>query len=139
MATMPKVQILAAFSNTQVASQCGRRVRKLVSDNRFVLGISLASEAIAGDCWELDRGRNYHAVGASAGTAWGPVGFAIIDDPIGTREDAGSPLAGSARVACRVAAAIYHRPRILLTIRQRSLVLEQWQASDVVAADVDKS
>ena len=30
------------------------------------------------------------------------------------------------RVACRLAAAIYHRPRIRLTIRQRSLVLEQW-------------
>jgi hypothetical protein len=76
MATMPKIQILAAFNNTQVASQCGRRVRKLVSDHRLVLGISLASEAIAGDsgdCWELDQGRNYlpwARVSAPPGALW---------------------------------------------------------------------
>jgi hypothetical protein len=35
------------------------------------------------------------------------------------------------------AAAIYHRPRIRLTIQQRSRVLEQWPKGD--AADVGKS
>ena len=29
-------------------------------------------------------------MGAGVGTAWGPVDFVIIDDPIGAREDAGS-------------------------------------------------
>jgi hypothetical protein len=90
LAMTPKVQILAASATTQLACEWGRRVRKLVSDHRLLLGISLAREAIAGDCWELDRGHDYHAVGAGAGTAWGPVDFVIIDDPIGARQDADS-------------------------------------------------
>ena len=92
MAMTPKVQILAAFNNTQVASQCGRRVRKLVADHRFVLGISLASGSTGGDRWELEQGRQYHAVGVIVGTAYWPVDFAIIDDPIAASEDACSPL-----------------------------------------------
>jgi hypothetical protein len=35
------------------------------------------------------------------------------------------------------AAAIYHRPRIQLTIRQRSHVLEQWPASAQQPRDVE--
>jgi hypothetical protein len=92
MATTPKVQILAASSTTQLASQYGRRVRKLVSDYRLVLGISLASGSTGGDCWPLHQGDEYHAVGVIVGTAYGPVDLAIIDDPIGAREDACSPL-----------------------------------------------
>jgi hypothetical protein len=91
MATMPEVQILAAFNNTQVASQCGRRVRKLVADHRFVLGIALASGSTGGDRWELEQGRQYHAVGVIVGTAYWPMDLAIIDDPIAASEDACSP------------------------------------------------
>jgi hypothetical protein len=92
MATRPKDQILAALPTTQLASQCSRRVRKLVSDHRLVLGISLASGSTGGDRWELDQGREYHAVGVIVGTAYWPVDLAIIDDPIAASEDVCSPL-----------------------------------------------
>ena len=70
----------------------GRHVRKLVSDQRLVLGVSLATDSGGGDCWELEQGGSYHAVGVIVGTAYGPVNFAIIDDPIAASEDACSPL-----------------------------------------------
>ena len=92
MATMPKDQILAALPTTQLASQWGRHVRKLVSDQRLVLGVSPATDLGGGDCWKLEQGGSYHAVGVIVGTAYWPVDLAIIDDPIAASEDACSPL-----------------------------------------------
>jgi hypothetical protein len=92
MATMPKVEILAVLPTTQLASQWGRHVRKLVSDQRLVLGVSLATDSGGGDCWKLEQGGSYPAVGVIIGTAYWPVDLAIIDDPIAASEGAYSPL-----------------------------------------------
>ena len=75
--------------NTQLASQCGRRVRNSSLITAWYWGFRLRerqSREIAGNSIEAATTMPWVRVPAPPG----PLDFVIIDDPIGAREDADS-------------------------------------------------
>ncbi len=77
--------LLASYNQRQ-ADKFSRHVRKLVRST----GVQLSSERDAAGEWETEAGGGLRAVGAGAGVASVNADGIVIDDPIGSREDAES-------------------------------------------------
>jgi predicted phage terminase large subunit-like protein len=84
--------LLGSYNQTQ-AQKFSRDIRKLIR----TLGVGLSSERDAAGEWETAAGGGLRAVGAGAGVASVNADGIIIDDPIGSRDDAES-LAHRSRV-----------------------------------------
>jgi predicted phage terminase large subunit-like protein len=84
--------IIAASHTTELAEKWGRRVRNLISEHSFVLGLSLSPDSQAAGRWSLSNGDEYYAAGVGTGIAGFRAKLGIIDDPIRSRQDADSEL-----------------------------------------------
>lgn len=78
--------LLGSYNQTQ-AQKFSRNIRRLVRS----LGVSLSPERDAAGEWETAAGGGLRAVGAGAGVASVNADGIIIDDPIGSRDEAESP------------------------------------------------
>lgn len=92
LAAHPRNSILAASHTTTLAEKWGRRVRNLVGEHARTLGIELAADSQAAGRWSLAQGGEYQAAGVGVGIAGFRADLGIIDDPIGSREQAFSEL-----------------------------------------------
>lgn len=92
LAAHPKNSVLAASHTTTLAEKWGRRVRNLVGEHARTLGVTLAADSQAAGRWSLDQGGEYQAAGVGVGIAGFRADLGIIDDPIGSREQAFSEL-----------------------------------------------
>lgn len=82
----PQFRGLLASYNQRQADKFSRHVRKLARST----GVQLSSERDAAGEWETEAGGGLRAVGAGAGVASVNADGIVIDDPIGSREDAES-------------------------------------------------
>jgi predicted phage terminase large subunit-like protein len=89
-ANNPSSAMIAASHTSELAEKWGRRVRNLIADHKFVLGISPSMDSQAAGRWALDQGGEYYAAGVRVGIAGFRADLANIDDPIRSREDADS-------------------------------------------------
>lgn len=92
LASHPKSSVLAASHTTTLAEKWGRRVRNLVGEHAPTLGVTLAADSQAAGRWSLEEGGEYLAAGVGVGIAGFRSDLGIIDDPIGSREQAFSEL-----------------------------------------------
>ena len=84
--------ILAASHTTELAEKWGRRVRNLIGEHSYTLGISLAEDSQAAGRWALTNGGEYYAAGVGTGIAGFRAKLGLIDDPVRSRQDADSEL-----------------------------------------------
>jgi len=84
--------VLAASHTTELAEKWGRRVRNLITEHSFDLGIELAPDNQAAGRWALTSGAEYYAAGVGTGIAGFRAKLGLIDDPIRSRQDADSEL-----------------------------------------------
>lgn len=81
----PKTRILVGSYNDKRAQAFSREIRKLV----IARGVELGERNTAGE-WETAAGGGVYAVGAGAGVASVNADLILIDDPLGSRDDAES-------------------------------------------------
>lgn len=84
--------ILACSHSADLANSFGRRCRNLVDHYANVLGYALAKDSKAVDNWKTTNGGEYKAAGVGMGIAGFRADLGLIDDPIGSKEDADSQL-----------------------------------------------
>jgi len=84
--------VLAASHTTELAEKWGRRIRNLIAEHPFDLGVELAQDSQAAGRWALQTGAEYYAAGVGTGIAGFRAKLGIIDDPIRSRQDADSEL-----------------------------------------------
>jgi predicted phage terminase large subunit-like protein len=82
----PTTRILIGSYNDKMAQKFSREIRRLAR----LRGVSLSRERDAVGEWETTSGGGVQAVGAGAGVASVNADLIIIDDPIGSRDDAES-------------------------------------------------
>lgn len=92
LAQHPDHCVIAASHTAELAEKWGRRVRNLVSEHAFILGVSLASDSQAAGRWETSSGGEYFAAGVGGAIAGRRADLVVIDDPVRSREDADSEL-----------------------------------------------
>lgn len=86
----PRSAIIAASHTQELADKFGRQVRNSIVLNAERLGYSIQSDSKAAGRWETTTGGEYFAVGVSGHVSGRRLDFGLIDDPIGSREDAES-------------------------------------------------
>jgi predicted phage terminase large subunit-like protein len=89
-ANNPGAAMIAASHTSELADKWGRRVRNLIADHCFTLGIRPSADSQAAGRWALESGGEYYAAGVRVGIAGFRADLANIDDPIRSREDADS-------------------------------------------------
>lgn len=82
--------ILACSYAHTLAAAFGRAGRDLVSTHENILGYSLKPDTKAADEWETTNGGRYFCAGVGAGIAGHRADLGLIDDYLGTQEDADS-------------------------------------------------
>lgn len=82
----PRTRILVCSYNQQKASKFSREIRKLSR----VCGVQLSEDRDAAGEWETTAGGGVIAAGAGTGLASVNADIIIIDDPVGSREEAES-------------------------------------------------
>lgn len=82
----PKTRILLCSYNDEKAQEFSRETRRLAT----TVGVSLSKERNSAGSWETTAGGGMKAVGAGAGVASTNADLILIDDPIGSRNDAES-------------------------------------------------
>jgi predicted phage terminase large subunit-like protein len=82
----PKTRILLGTYNSTQAYKLSRQVRKLAGS----LGVEVSKDRDAAGEWETEAGGGLRAVGAGSGVASVNADLIVIDDPIGSREEAES-------------------------------------------------
>jgi predicted phage terminase large subunit-like protein len=83
----PKTRIIVASYNQRQADKFSREVRRLARTR----GVSISGDRDAAGEWETTAGGGVRAVGAGAGLASVNADLILVDDPIGSRDDAESP------------------------------------------------
>jgi predicted phage terminase large subunit-like protein len=84
--------ILSCSHSYTLAERFGKRCRNLIDNNCKVLGYELARDSQAAGDWGTTNGGVYFAAGVGAGIAGHRADLGLIDDPIGSQEDADSQL-----------------------------------------------
>lgn len=82
--------ILTVSHNKELAVKFGRRCRNLVDQYEKVLNYALASDSQAADDWGTSNGSIYFCAGIGGAIAGHRADLGVIDDPIGSIEDADS-------------------------------------------------
>ena len=90
LAQMPNLAVLACSHSAELANDFGRAGRNLVEANHKILGYDLSKDSRAADSWEVTNGGYYRAAGCGAGIAGRRADLGLIDDFVGTEEEAGS-------------------------------------------------
>lgn len=83
----PKTRILVGSYNQRQADKLSREIRKLCK----AIGVTISTERDTASEWETQSGGGVRAVGAGAGVASVNADLILIDDPIGSRDEAESP------------------------------------------------
>jgi hypothetical protein len=89
----PNKQIICASYSDDLASDFGRRVRNLVSDEnfqRYFPGTELLTDSRAANRWHTNKGGIYMSAGIMGGLVGKGSNIFIIDDPFRNREEADS-------------------------------------------------
>ena len=89
----PDKQVICCSYNDEIATDFGRDVRNLVTDQLFKNvhpGVSLAPDATAAGRWVTNKGGIYTAAGVGGTITGRGAHIAIIDDPLKNREEADS-------------------------------------------------
>lgn len=89
----PNRSILACSCSYTLAEQFGRYSRNLVKDHSSELGYELKQDSQSAGEWETTNGGLYFCAGVGAGIAGHRADLGLIDDPVGSQEDADSKLA----------------------------------------------
>ena len=92
LAQHPAHAMIAASHTQELAERWGRRVRNIIADQGAVLGVELAADSQAAGRWETSSGGEYFAAGVGGGITGRRADLVVIDDPVRSREDAGSEL-----------------------------------------------
>jgi predicted phage terminase large subunit-like protein len=82
--------ILACSYAFSLAEKFGRDARNLIDTHENTLGISLAKDSKAAGDWETSNHGIFFCAGTNAGIAGRRADLGLIDDPIGSQEDADS-------------------------------------------------
>ena len=82
----PRTRILIGSYNDRRAQKFSRDIRRLAASR----GVTLSDERNAAGEWETAKGGGVQAVGAGAGVASVNADLILLDDPIGSRDDAES-------------------------------------------------
>lgn len=90
LARRPSRSILSCSYSHILAEQFGRWGRNCVKQNANVLGYTLRQDSQAAGEWETTNGGKYLAAGVGSGIAGQRSDLGLIDDPIGSQEDADS-------------------------------------------------
>lgn len=84
--------ILATSYSKDLVVGFGRWCRNIIEQQSTVLGYSLNQDSRAADDWETSNGGHYFCAGVGAGIAGHRADLGLIDDPIGSEEEAQSKL-----------------------------------------------
>ena len=87
----PRATIIAASHTAELAEKFGRNVRNYVGQYSDVLGYGLSPDRKAAGQWETTGGGEYFAAGVGGAITGRRADFALIDDPVKSREEAESP------------------------------------------------
>jgi hypothetical protein len=90
LAHKPRGKIIAASHTIGLATQFGRKVRNLISENSPTLGYSLSSDNAAAGEFAINLGGEYFAAGVGTALPGRRASMFIIDDPVKGREAAES-------------------------------------------------
>ena len=90
LAQLPNLAVLACSHSAELATDFGRAGRNLVEVNHKILGYELSKDSRAADSWEVTNGGYYRAAGCGAGISGRRADLGLIDDFVGTEEEAGS-------------------------------------------------
>ena len=90
LANKPGCSILACSYSATLAVRFGKRCRNLIDNQSTILGYKLKADSKAADDWETSNGGLYFCAGVGAGIAGHRADLGLIDDPIGSQEDADS-------------------------------------------------
>jgi len=90
LANHPDKTILACSYSKDLIQSFGRWNRNIIKLKENILGYALTTDSKAADEWETTNGGRYFCAGVGAGLAGHRADFALIDDPIGSEEDANS-------------------------------------------------
>lgn len=88
----PASNILACSHSSDLATAFGRRARNLVLDHEKVLGFTLRKDSQAADEWSTTQGGFFFCAGVGGKIAGRRADLGLIDDPVGSKEDAYSKL-----------------------------------------------
>lgn len=88
----PNNNILACSYSFTLAERFGKRCRNLIEEKRHVLNYTLSKHSQAAGDWATSTGSVYFAAGVGAGIAGHRADLGLIDDYLGTQEDADSKL-----------------------------------------------
>jgi predicted phage terminase large subunit-like protein len=83
----PKTRVIVASYNQRQADKFSREIRRLARAR----GVTISGDRDAAGEWETTAGGGVRAVGAGAGLASVNADLILVDDPIGSRDDAESP------------------------------------------------
>lgn len=83
----PRTRVIVGSYNQRQADKFSREIRKLVRAR----GVPISGDRDTASEWETEAGGGVRAVGAGAGVASVNGDLILIDDPIGSRDDAESP------------------------------------------------
>jgi predicted phage terminase large subunit-like protein len=84
----PESAIIAASHSANLAAMFGRHCRNFIASNDNVLGYTLARDSKASDEWETNNGSAFYGVGVGGHPAGRRADLLLIDDPLGSKEDA---------------------------------------------------
>ncbi len=88
----PGCSILACSYSMDLAENFGRRCRNTVQEYGDVLGYKLKSDSKSAGAWDTTTGGRYFCAGVGSGIAGHRSDLGLIDDPIGSQEEADSKL-----------------------------------------------
>jgi predicted phage terminase large subunit-like protein len=92
LAQKPDTAILSCSHSADFAETFGRRARNLIIDKEKVLGYGLTEDSQAAGRWATDNGGEFSCAGVGGRIAGRRADLGLIDDPVGSKEDAYSKL-----------------------------------------------
>lgn len=88
LAQAPNNRIIAASHSIDLAEDFGRKSRNLIKDHAKDLGFSLREDSQAAGRWMTNQASEYLAAGVGKSIAGFRADLGLIDDPVGSREQA---------------------------------------------------
>lgn len=88
LAQQPSSSILTCSHSADLATSFGRRSRNLIDDHEKVLGYGLREDSKAADEWATNNGGVFFCAGVGGRIAGRRADLALIDDPVGSKDDA---------------------------------------------------
>lgn len=92
LAQKPNSAILVCSHSADLAESFGRRSRNLILDKEKILGYNLTSDSQAAGKWATTNGGEFFCAGVGGRIAGRRADLALIDDPVGSKEDAYSEI-----------------------------------------------